>query len=366
MPSIYIHVPFCDGKCPYCDFYSLSGSASLFDEYTAAVCASLRGWAEKADFTAETVYFGGGTPSLLGAERLTEILRETERSFGLAPGAEVTLEVNPNSVDLEFFLKLRQAGFNRVSMGLQSANADELKLLGRRHSVEDVTAAVKAARSAGFENISLDLMLGLPNGSSDKLKQSIEFAAGLDVEHISSYILKIEDGTPFAVRGIELPDGDETAEQYLFCVDELARHGYRQYEISNFSLPGRESRHNLVYWHGDEYLGIGPGAHSFYHGKRFFYPRDLSAFISGGLPVQDGDGGYFEEYAMLNLRLSEGLQRSKCVERFGAEGAAGFAAVLKNTEKCPKELLCADDEKICFTPQGFLLSNALLVKLLEI
>lgn len=366
MAGIYIHVPFCDGKCPYCDFYSLRGTASLFDDYTRAMAAAFRAWGEKTTFTAETIYFGGGTPSVIGAERLVTILNAVRDSFHVSENAEITLEANPNSVDSEFFSQLSASGFNRLSMGLQSANADELKLLGRKHTAEEAAKAVNAARAAGFKNISLDLMLGLPDGNVHKLQKSISFAAGLGVEHISSYILKVEEGTPFAAQGIVLPDEDEAAEQYIFCVEELKKHGYQQYEISNFSKQGFESRHNLVYWHGDEYLGFGPGAHSFYSGKRFYYPRDLRAFIQGDLPTEDGAGGSFEEYAMLNLRLTAGLQREKCAERFGAEGAEKFSAVLKNTQKCPKSLINASNERIFFTPQGFLVSNALLIKLLEI
>lgn len=366
MAGIYIHVPFCDGKCPYCDFYSLSGSASLFDEYTSAMERALHSWGEQAKLTVETIYFGGGTPNLIGAERLVKILAIVRNNFSVSPTAEITLEANPTSVDADFFSKLSAAGFNRLSMGLQSANSDELKLLGRRHTADDVTDAVKSARLAGFKNISLDLMLGLPNGTAEKLQQSISFAASLGVEHISSYILKVEDGTPFAARSIALPDEDDTAEQYLFCVNELARHGYRQYEISNFSQPNWESRHNLVYWHGEQYLGLGPGAHSFLNGQRFYYPRDLHAFIRGNSPTPDGNGGSFEEYAMLNLRLTEGLQLAKCESKFGSEGIVKFNKLIKNAKKCPQGLLWANSDRVNFTPQGFLVSNALLVKLLDI
>ncbi len=363
--GLYIHVPFCAGKCPYCDFYSLRGDGALMDRYTAAVMETIERWAGRTGGEkVETVYFGGGTPNLLGAERLKALLSQAARRFGLA-AAEVTLEVNPTAVSLDFFQAVRQAGFNRLSMGLQSANEDELRFLGRKHTAKDVESAVNAARKAGFENISLDLMLGLPGGSRDKLGRSIAFAAGLDVEHVSSYILKVEPGTPLAAWGIEIPDDDDTADQYLFCVEELGKRGYAQYEISNFSRPGKESRHNLVYWHGEEYLGLGPGAHSFYQGKRFYYPRDLDGFLAGGLPVPDGEGGSFAEYAMLNLRLTEGLRRDSCEERFGAVGARGFDAVLAQAQKCPPGLLQADSEKIFFMPEGFLVSNALLLKLLE-
>lgn len=366
MPGIYIHVPFCDGKCPYCDFYSLRGNGELMDRYAAAVGKGMERWAACHSRTeAKTVYFGGGTPSLLGAKRLKALLGQAKRSFGLAAAAEVTLEANPTGVDESFFRQVREEGFNRLSMGMQSADEEELRFLGRKHTREDVKRAVEAARAAGFENISLDLMMGLPGGSREKLGKSIAFAAGLGVEHISAYILKIEEGTPFAARGVQVPEDDETAEEYLFCVRELEKRGYAQYEISNFSKPGRESRHNLVYWHGEEYLGFGPGAHSFSGGKRFYYPRDLAGFLSGCAAVPDGEGGSLGEYAMLNLRLTEGLRRESCRERFGPEGEAFFEDVLKNAKKCPPHLLRADCEKIYFTPEGFLVSNALILRLLD-
>ena len=260
MLGFYFHVPFCHGKCPYCDFYSLPDSPSSMDQYVSAVEAALVPWREKLrGRELSTVYFGGGTPSLLGAERLGAVLQAVKQGFSLASGAEITLEANPTFVDRAFFEAVRQAGFTRLSMGLQSANEDELRFLGRAHSPQEVVQAVENARAAGFANISLDLMLGLPGGSQEKLKKSIAFAASLEVEHISSYILKVEPGTPFAARGVQLPSDDDTADQYLFAVEELARRGYAQYEISNFARPGRESRHNLLYWRGEEYLGFGMG-----------------------------------------------------------------------------------------------------------
>ena len=202
MLGFYIHVPFCHGKCPYCDFYSRPDSPRKMDAYVSAVVDSLAPWRERlAGRELATVYFGGGTPSLLGARRLGTILQAVRQGFSLAPGAEITLEANPTSVDRAFFQEVRQAGFNRLSMGLQSANEEELRFLGRAHSHQQAAQAVENARAAGFSNISLDLMLGLPGGSREKLGRSIAFAASLGVEHISSYILKVEPGTPFAARG---------------------------------------------------------------------------------------------------------------------------------------------------------------------
>lgn len=365
MLGLYIHVPFCHGKCPYCDFYSRPDSAGGMDAYVSAVIDSLSPWREElADRELATVYFGGGTPSLLGAERLGLILQAVRQGFSLASGAEITLEANPTHVDRPFFEGVRRAGFNRLSMGLQSANQEELRFLGRAHSPQQAAQAVENARAGGFENISLDLMLGLPGGSREKLGRSIAFAASLGVEHISSYMLKVEPGTPFAARGVQVPDEDDTAEQYLFAVEELARRGYGQYEISNFARPGKESRHNLLYWRGEEYLGFGPGAHSFFEGRRFYYPRDLEGFLQGNSPVDDGPGGDFGEFAMLNLRLTRGLRRGDCLARFGPEGEALFDEVFHNAKKCPPQLLRADKDSVSFTPEGFLVSNALLVKLL--
>lgn len=362
MIGLYFHVPFCDGKCPYCDFYSLRADEERMDRYLRRMeeLLSESGTGEPV----ATVYFGGGTPNLLGAERLAALLNRTSRAFSVQPGAEITVEANPTHVDRAFFEALRKAGFNRLSIGLQSANEEELRLLGRRHSPQDAAEAVAAARAAGFQNVSLDLMLGLPGGSEERLLRSIEFAAALDVEHISSYLLKVEEGTPFAAGGIQVPEEDEAADQYLFCVEELEKRGYRQYEISNFARPGRESRHNLVYWHGEEYLGFGPGAHSFYRGRRFYYPRSLEDFLKGGRPLPDGEGGGFEEYAMLNLRLTEGLRKSACEQRFGAAGKAAFEEMGKRAGRCPAGLVKLDGERVAFTPEGFLVSNALLLRLL--
>ena len=365
MLGLYFHVPFCRGKCPYCDFYSLAGTPAGMDHYVQAVLVAMAPWREKLKGREiATVYFGGGTPSLLGAERLGAILRGVKEGFSLAPGAEVTLEANPTQVGRGFFQEAREAGFDRLSMGLQSADEEELRLLGRAHSPRQAAKAVEDARAAGFSNISLDLMLGLPGGSPEKLERSIGFAASLGVEHISSYILKIEPGTPFARQGVEVPDDDTTAEQYLFAVEALAERGYGQYEISNFAKPGKESRHNLLYWRGEEYLGFGPGAHSFFGGRRFYYPRDLGDFLQGGGTVDDGPGGGFGEFAMLNLRLSRGLVKKDCLTRFGAEGGALFDRALEQAGRFPARLVRADRERIAFTPEGFLVSNALLVELL--
>lgn len=362
--GLYIHVPFCDGKCPYCDFYSLPAREEAMDAYVRRLGELLPRFAEGYPRPLRTVYFGGGTPSLLGPARLGALLEEAARRFSLLPGAEITCEANPTGLSGDLFPGLRAAGFNRLSLGLQSAHEDELELLGRRHSPQDAARAVEAARTAGFENISLDLMLALPGGSTGKLGKSIGFAASLGPEHLSAYILKVEPGTPFARRGVPQPQEDRAADEYLFCVEELARRGFRQYEISNFARPGFESRHNLVYWRCEEYLGLGPGAHSFLEGRRFLWPRDLDGFLQGAEPVDDGPGGGFEEFAMLNLRLTRGLRLSDCEERFGREGGAAFRLLLQRARALPQRLLRAEEDSVALTPEGFLVSNGILARLL--
>lgn len=359
--GIYIHVPFCAGKCPYCDFYSQLPSPQAAEAYVLAVERRLREFAEKyPGRTADTVYFGGGTPSLLGGELLCRILMTVKANFTVTADAEVTLEANPGSVDEKFFETIKEGGFNRLSMGLQSANEAELKFLGRKHSAADAAEAVKMARNAGFENISLDLMMGLPGQTEELLAKSIDFCASLNVEHISSYILKIEENTPFGRMNIELPDEDAVSDLYLFAVDRLREKGYPQYEISNFAKEGLFSRHNTRYWKCSEYIGVGPSAHSFMEGERFYFGRSTADFIAGCEPIPDGEGGSFEEFVMLGLRLTEGITRRNC-EAFGGS----FEGLLKRAQKIPRSLIKTTEDNIALTKEGFLLSNTIIGMLVE-
>ena len=363
--GIYLHIPFCRGKCPYCDFYSLRADASQMEEYTRALEARI---AASPRFAADTVYFGGGTPSLLGGERIARLLSAVRTHFDVAKDAEITLEANPGD-DLEaFFGRIREAGVNRLSLGMQSANEAELRALGRRHTQADTARAVEAARRAGFRNISLDLMLAVPNQTKESLRRSIERCAALGADHVSAYLLKIEENTPFYRRAasLSLPCDDEAADLYLFAADELGRCGYSQYEISNFAKKGFEGRHNLHYWRDEEYLGFGPAAHSFFLGKRFFYPRDLASFLSGGAAVDDGEGGDLEETILLGLRLTEGISKERLRSRFGKAGEERFERLRKDALPFSKSgLLSIEGERIFLTTRGFLLSNAVIGKLLS-
>lgn len=361
--GVYIHIPFCRSKCYYCDFFSGKAKEEDFDKYTALLKERIKYWGNISKETVSSVYIGGGTPSILGAERLCDILTAVEKSFKVSSEAEITVEVNPESGKSLDFNKLRKVGFNRISIGMQSSHESELKALGRIHSPEDVRITVKAAKDGGFKNISLDIMMGIPNQTLTSLKKSIDFCAFCGVTHVSSYILKIEPGTKLysEKEKLSLPSEDETAELYLSAVDYLERLGYNQYEISNFAVPTFESRHNTLYWKCGEYIGIGPSAHSFYKGKRFHYERDIKQFAEN-ITVEDGTGGNEEEFIMLSLRLKTGLVFKEYEERYNKVLSPVFKSKIKKYTETG--FLEGDDNHVCFTPKGFLVSNSIICDLI--
>jgi len=369
--ALYLHIPFCRGKCPYCDFYSVPGTQTLCDAYTQTLAAQLAHWGEKlrragAPRAVASLYFGGGTPSRLGAQNIAALLAAAKAHFALLPEAEITLECNPsdlaeNAFDLQIAVN---AGVSRVSLGLQSAVESERRALGRQGDAAAVEAALRRVRAAGINNFSLDLMLGIPGQTPQSLVESIRFCAEQEAAHVSAYLLKIEEGTPFFAQkeSLDLPDEEQTAQRYLAACEMLEQAGYAQYEISNFARPGKESRHNLAYWDGREYLGLGPAAHSFLAGERFYYPADLAAFSADAQPIPDGAGGDFEEYAMLRLRLNEGLTQQGTRERFGQDIPAHITE--KARRFAQQGLLRQDANGIALTKQGFLFSNHIIGELL--
>ncbi len=350
--GLYIHVPFCLSKCPYCDFYSVRYSAEQAHAYAEAVIRNIRHYSAHYD----TVYFGGGTPILL-YRHIGSILSSAD----IADGAEITVEANPCMAEPEILEALHKAGVNRLSFGVQSMNADELVFLGRRHTTEQAVSAVKNSHSAGFENISADMIIGLPGQTEKKISYTAERLAELGVNHISAYILKIEENTPFAVSRPELPDDDRTAELYLYTVKRLAELGFPQYEISNFAEQEFRSRHNLRYWRCEEYIGIGAAAHSYYNGKRFCTPRDIASFIQNEhqiTGITDDHPGGWEEYAMLKLRLTEGITFAEA-ERYGRRGE-----LIQKAAKLPERLVSVSGSGISLTPEGFLVSNSVIGELI--
>lgn len=360
MTGIYIHIPFCKTKCPYCDFYSFSPNNTDRDSYLNAVLLCLEAYAGKIKDDIDTVYFGGGTPSYFGGERIKKVIDCIKDNYNVN-NAEITVECNPSSVDGELLYHLRKAGVNRISMGMQSAVDKERKSLGRLSDKEQVEKAVRLIKDYGIDNISLDLMLGIPYQNKESLKESLDFIISQKIKHISAYILKVEDGTPFSQMKLKLPDEDEVCDLYLYAAEYLEKQGYEQYEISNFAVRGFESRHNLKYWHCEEYLGIGPSAHSFIGGERFYFSRDFSAFIENPVPVYDGTGGDEDEYVMLALRLSEGLTKKGYRERYGREIPEEMLIKARPLEKAG--LVKITEEGISLTKEGFLLSNSIITTL---
>ena len=332
MNSLYVHIPFCASKCPYCDFYSVAprfplgashrppkGGILTKQEQFVTCCVEILQLQEN---TWRTAYIGGGTPSVLAPALLARLLAAIECE------GEFTIECIPTSITPEFCRVIAQSGANRVSMGVQSAVPSERKALGRSGGLDEITQALALLNAEGMKNLSLDVMLGIPGQSIESLTETLAFCAKY-AKHISAYLLKIEPGTPFAAHPPEkLPDEDAQAELYLHACEWLEAHGFAQYEISNFAMPGYESQHNLNYWRCGEYFAIGPAAHGFTQRRRWHYERDLAAFLRGDAPIDDGPGGDFEERAMLALRLNEGFQSPSARMLEQAEKLPGLVEVI--------------------------------------
>ena len=373
--GLYLHIPFCRSKCDYCDFYSVAGQDDRMDDYQRSLLQHIAETGPQAKKQiVNSVYIGGGTPSWYGEARLTELLAAVRKRFNLSKDVEITLEANPDSVDVKLLRRLRRAGVNRLSMGMQSACDRELACIHRPHSFEQTQAAVKAARDARFKNLNLDLIYGLPGQTTESWRTSVEEALALEPEHLSCYGLTVEAGTPLARRVAEgevLPDDDEQAGRYLWTVDRLAQAGYEQYEISNFARTGCQSRHNLKYWMGRPYIGLGAGAHSDFGGCRYSFVRDLEGYIRGVLEggrlldqmdqIPQRERG--NEYLMLRLRTTHGIEeweyRREYYMNFDPIGAR-----LSDFEQ--RGWAARTGRRWHFTPEGFLLSNRLIGELLEL
>ncbi len=359
--GLYIHVPFCKRKCPYCDFYSVCISSLSENNYVDGVIRNIEKY-KGVDI--DSIYWGGGTPSILSEISYQRIFSAIKANFKLIE-PEISLEANPCSADIKKLEFLRNVGFNRISFGVQSCIDTELEKLGRLHNFEQAKQAIINADKAGFENISADLMLGIIGQNSKSLRYSISKLAELPLTHVSAYMLKIEKNTPYYTDSIieSVPDEDETADLYLHAISELEANGFLQYEISNFAKPGFECRHNLKYWRCEEYIGIGPSAHSFYKWKRYEVPRSLGEFITSEFQneiVNEERPHTFEEVAMLRLRLAEGLSKSTC-EEFDVD----FDKIIQKAEPLEKAgLVKIYDDRVIITKKGFLVSNSITLYLI--
>ena len=373
--GIYIHIPFCVRKCDYCDFYSLCVDEMTMDHYLKALKAHLTETAATSQcYQVDTIYFGGGTPSYFGGERIAEVIQLIERKYKLAEFCEVTVECNPDSVTRAMLRTLRKAGVNRLSIGLQSIHDEELEAIGRVHDFTRAESAYKAAREAKFDNISLDLIYGLPGQTFASWKESVEKVIELDPEHLSCYGLKVEEGTPLWEYYDDYPpmaDDDMQADMYAWMVERLKKAGYQQYEISNFAKPDFQSQHNLKYWRGEEYLGFGPSAHSFISGRRYSFVRDLELYVKGvmggGSIIDESEQISREElsreYIMLRMRTMEGIEEEEYCKRFYLK----FEPLEERLQQYrDRGWAVFSNNRWHFTTEGFLLSNALIGELLEL
>jgi oxygen-independent coproporphyrinogen-3 oxidase len=361
--GLYLHVPFCRTRCRYCDFYRVGENRPRMDRFVAALARELAGWREFAGRRVETVFFGGGTPSLLEPAELGALLGRIARHFELAPDAEVTAEANPSDLDPTRLAGLRAAGIGRLSIGVQSFVDRELVLLGRRHDAARAARVVEEARSAGFDNLSLDLMIGIPGQTDGSFARSLERAIELAPDHLSAYLLEVHAGSEIDFLRRERPGlfaGEEgERRRYLAMRERLLAAGYRHYEISNFARPGFECRHNLRYWRCQDWLGLGPAAHSFVDGRRFRHRPDLEAWLADPLAVEELPTDIAQERVFLGLRLEEGIEEGL----LAAVGVPSAEADRRLARLAP--FVERRDGRLRLTPEGYVLSNPVLAELLR-
>lgn len=372
--GLYIHVPFCVKKCAYCDFYSVPYDPDAMTAYARALAAQIkRSGRYSHGRKVDTVYFGGGTPSLLSEGDMLIISAALRDCFDLTRDAEVTLEANPGTVSSASLSAFHSAGVNRLSIGMQSASNAELKLLSRIHTHEDFEKTYLLARMEGFDNISFDIMYALPWQSKKRLGDTISYALELDPEHISFYGLKLEQGTPFGNDmeiAAHIPDEDTQVDMYMRAAERFEKCGYKQYEISNFAKAGRESRHNLKYWQGMDFLGLGPGAHSFIDGKLFSYKKDIRLFLA-----TENDAALIDQlstptknelemqYLMMAFRTSYGVDTDDWSKRFGGDFSLKYYKRLKPF--IDKGFIMQKDGRFHLSREGMLVSNYILSEILD-
>ncbi len=372
--SLYVHIPFCERKCPYCDFYSIEDKSAIA-RYLSALMTQIREYGKLSSaYKVNTIFFGGGTPSLLEHKDFKELFDTIKKSFTVSDTAEISAEVNPQSASLKKLRKLRRMGINRISIGVQSFLDEELLALGRLHSAREAIETVKAARQAKIKNIGIDLMYGLPQQSMNAFVENVDIALSQDVDHISAYGLKVEEGTPFyaARDSLNLPTEELWVDMYEELCARLTDKGFLQYEVSNFAKVGHECKHNITYWELGEYLGLGAGAHSFFSNKRFSFCADIEEYCDfmEGKTTKKITRDYLEvtaseryyDYIMLGMRMAKGIDTEEFARKFNKD----FETFLgQNLSKYVEHGFI--EHKINnykFTTKGFCMSNYILADLL--
>lgn len=367
MRGLYIHIPFCLKKCKYCDFTSYVGCEKHFADYIKCLKNEMLEYrGEKID----TIFVGGGTPSILSAHLLEDMIKEIYNTFDVTPDAEFTIESNPKTLTDEKLKVLHSLGVNRISIGVQSFVDSELKKIGRIHTAKDAEEAIILAKKAGFSNINLDLMFSIPGQTKESFKESIDRAISLNPEHISAYSLILEEGTPLFSEvengEVFLPSDETDRENYSYLCDRLGEAGYIQYEISNFSKKGHECRHNLKYWDCNEYIGIGVSAHSYYNGKRFFNQDSLDDYLKGEYRMESGEiltiDDKISEYVIMGFRKTKGISKTDFFKKFGVDFYERFKEPLDKFLNL--NLIEEKGEFFCLTFEGINLSNSVLCEFL--
>ena len=368
--GLYVHIPFCVRKCNYCDFCSFSISdvgLGAENAYVDALIEEISSYKREEPISVDTVFFGGGTPSLLSVRSFEKILFAIRQAFAIDRDAEITIEANPGTLTEEKLRAYKLAGVNRLSIGLQSIHENELKKLGRIHKYPDFLEGYALARKVGFENISVDLMYGIPEQTVESFEKTLDEVIALSPEHISAYGLIVEEGTPFFdnQESLALPDDDTECDMYELACKKLRLAGYEHYEISNYARQNRESRHNLHYWHSDEYIGVGVSAHSYFEGCRFSNSRDFAKYVASFksvASVQSSSSDTAFEYAMLAFRLSEGLSLAEYEARFLHSFTEGKEEKIRRYISLGYMKL--SDGRLSLTERGFYVSLAILSDLL--
>jgi oxygen-independent coproporphyrinogen-3 oxidase len=371
--SIYVHIPFCARRCAYCDFNTYAWRGSIVRDTLQAICSHIES-TDAGDVVVPTIFFGGGTPSFPDPEGIIRILDTIRSRLHVLPDAEISIEANPGTTDRARYAILRQAGFNRLSMGVQAFDDQLLQVLGRIHTAGEAICSFEAARQAGFENINIDLMFALPGQTMQQWQRTLRTATSLQPEHISCYSLTIEPNTPFYTlhqRGqLNLPDEETDLRMYLYAIRALTRAGYEHYEISNFARPGYRCRHNIVYWLNEEYLGFGPGAVSYRHGVRWkclSNPRRYVQAVRDGLSLIEEEerldaSASLGETIMLMLRLREGVDVRAVEERYGVNLTQRYAHQLNRLQRL--RLLEVTPDYWRITPRGLPIANTICAEFL--